>query len=332
MAAALDAGATIVNDVSALAYDPLRRRSLAARGCPVVLMHMRGTPADMHAQARYDDVAADVTRRAWRSGSRPPNAPASRATGSPSIPASASPRPPNNLWSCCAGCPNLARARPPHPRRRVAKVVPRGCHRASTTPAADCRAPSPPGCSRCRGAPPSCGCMTSRKPFRRSRSGRPWRPDGASIAPGAQATCHFSTQGGPVDDTRETPVRNRRHPRHREYRSDDRRDRAAAGPGGRLPVHPRQPSPSRGDRQGHPAVRLHDGAGAHRRLHRRGHGRDAGRAAADAGDRDADAQPARRSRRDDLRLAQSVSRTTASSCSARTASSSATRPKSRSRR
>ncbi len=99
MAAALDAGATIVNDVSALAYDPLAAPLVAARGCPVVLMHMRGTPADMHAQAHYDDVAADVTRRAWPNGSTPPNAPASRATGSSSIPASASPRLPNNPWS-----------------------------------------------------------------------------------------------------------------------------------------------------------------------------------------------------------------------------------------
>jgi dihydropteroate synthase len=62
MAAALDAGAAIVNDVYALAYDPDAAPLVAARGCPVVLMHMRGTPADMYAQARYDDVAADVTR------------------------------------------------------------------------------------------------------------------------------------------------------------------------------------------------------------------------------------------------------------------------------
>jgi dihydropteroate synthase len=62
MAAALDAGAAIVNDVSALAYDPRAASLVAARGCPVVLMHMRGTPADMHAWARYDDVAAEVTR------------------------------------------------------------------------------------------------------------------------------------------------------------------------------------------------------------------------------------------------------------------------------
>jgi dihydropteroate synthase len=66
MAAALDAGATIVNDVSALAHDPLAAPLVAARGCAVVLMHMRGTPADMHAQARYDDVATDVARELGR--------------------------------------------------------------------------------------------------------------------------------------------------------------------------------------------------------------------------------------------------------------------------
>jgi dihydropteroate synthase len=62
MAAALDAGATIVNDVQALAYDPLAAPLVAACGCPVILMHMRGTPDNMHARARYDDVASDVRR------------------------------------------------------------------------------------------------------------------------------------------------------------------------------------------------------------------------------------------------------------------------------
>ena len=62
MAAALDAGAAIVNDVYALGFDPAAAPLVAARGCPVVLMHMRGTPTDMYARARYDDVAADVTR------------------------------------------------------------------------------------------------------------------------------------------------------------------------------------------------------------------------------------------------------------------------------
>jgi dihydropteroate synthase len=62
MAAALEAGASIVNDISALAHDPDAVRVVAAAGCPVILMHMRGTPATMMQFRRYDDVAADVTR------------------------------------------------------------------------------------------------------------------------------------------------------------------------------------------------------------------------------------------------------------------------------
>jgi dihydropteroate synthase len=60
MEAALDAGAAIVNDVSALAHDPGAAPLVAERGCPVVLMHMRGTPATMNTLASYGDVAAEV--------------------------------------------------------------------------------------------------------------------------------------------------------------------------------------------------------------------------------------------------------------------------------
>jgi dihydropteroate synthase len=60
MQAALAAGARIVNDVTALAYDPLAARVVADSGCPVVLMHMRGSFATMYAEARYGDVAAAI--------------------------------------------------------------------------------------------------------------------------------------------------------------------------------------------------------------------------------------------------------------------------------
>jgi dihydropteroate synthase len=60
MRAALAAGATIVNDVSALAHDPLSTGVVAEHACPVVLMHMRGTPATMNACAVYRDVVAEV--------------------------------------------------------------------------------------------------------------------------------------------------------------------------------------------------------------------------------------------------------------------------------
>jgi dihydropteroate synthase len=62
MAAALDAGARIVNDVSGLAYDPHAAALVAARGCPVVLMHMRGVPATMQSLTGYGDIAWDITR------------------------------------------------------------------------------------------------------------------------------------------------------------------------------------------------------------------------------------------------------------------------------
>ncbi len=62
MAAALDAGARVVNDVSALAHDPESAGVVAQAGCPVVLMHMRGTPATMHEHAQYADVALEVTQ------------------------------------------------------------------------------------------------------------------------------------------------------------------------------------------------------------------------------------------------------------------------------
>ncbi len=60
MAAALDAGASIVNDVTGLAHDPQAASLVAARGCGVVLMHMRGTPQTMATLTTYDDVVAEV--------------------------------------------------------------------------------------------------------------------------------------------------------------------------------------------------------------------------------------------------------------------------------
>ncbi len=60
MAAALDAGAAIVNDVSAGSHDPATLALVAARRCPAVLMHMRGTPATMAGLAQYGDVAGEV--------------------------------------------------------------------------------------------------------------------------------------------------------------------------------------------------------------------------------------------------------------------------------
>jgi dihydropteroate synthase len=59
--AALDAGADLVNDVSAFGFDPELAPLVAARGVPAVLMHLRGDFAGMHARPHYDDVAGEVT-------------------------------------------------------------------------------------------------------------------------------------------------------------------------------------------------------------------------------------------------------------------------------
>ena len=58
--AALDAGATMLNDVSAGREDPGMFALAAGRGVPIVLMHMLGEPATMQKNPRYGDVVAEV--------------------------------------------------------------------------------------------------------------------------------------------------------------------------------------------------------------------------------------------------------------------------------
>lgn len=57
---ALDAGAQIINDVSAGRDDPQMLPLAARRGTPIVLMHMLGKPRTMQAQPRYDNVITEV--------------------------------------------------------------------------------------------------------------------------------------------------------------------------------------------------------------------------------------------------------------------------------
>jgi dihydropteroate synthase len=59
-AAALSAGAVVVNDVSGGLADPDMAAVVADAGCPWVLMHWRGHSRTMAELARYDDVVADV--------------------------------------------------------------------------------------------------------------------------------------------------------------------------------------------------------------------------------------------------------------------------------
>jgi dihydropteroate synthase len=58
--AALEAGARIVNDVTALRGDPRMAGVVADARCPVVLMHMLGEPKTMQRDPRYDDVVREV--------------------------------------------------------------------------------------------------------------------------------------------------------------------------------------------------------------------------------------------------------------------------------
>src|SRR5215210_446990 len=59
-AAALEAGARLVNDVTALRGDPSMASVVEEAGCPVVLMHMKGEPKTMQEEPRYEDVVREV--------------------------------------------------------------------------------------------------------------------------------------------------------------------------------------------------------------------------------------------------------------------------------
>ena len=67
---AIAAGATMVNDISALRHDPAMIEVVRSFAGPVVIMHMQGTPGDMQIDPRYGDVVAEVNaffaeRIAW---------------------------------------------------------------------------------------------------------------------------------------------------------------------------------------------------------------------------------------------------------------------------
>ena len=58
--AALDAGADIVNDISALRFDPAMAVLIASEKVPVILMHMQGVPRTMQVEPHYQDVVREV--------------------------------------------------------------------------------------------------------------------------------------------------------------------------------------------------------------------------------------------------------------------------------
>ena len=67
---ALDEGADIINDISALRFDRNMIGLVRESGVPVIIMHMQGTPSDMQVDPHYDDVVAEIKnffkeRLAW---------------------------------------------------------------------------------------------------------------------------------------------------------------------------------------------------------------------------------------------------------------------------
>ncbi len=57
---AIEAGASIINDISALRLDPEMPKVAAQSGAPLILMHMLGTPKNMQVSPTYDDVVAEI--------------------------------------------------------------------------------------------------------------------------------------------------------------------------------------------------------------------------------------------------------------------------------
>ena len=58
--AALEAGATLINDISALRFDPDMAPLAAELEAPVVLMHMQGSPRDMQRHPHYEDLLGEI--------------------------------------------------------------------------------------------------------------------------------------------------------------------------------------------------------------------------------------------------------------------------------
>lgn len=58
---AMDAGAGIINDISALRVDPEIGEVAARYGAPLILMHMKGTPKDMQVSPVYEDLIGEIT-------------------------------------------------------------------------------------------------------------------------------------------------------------------------------------------------------------------------------------------------------------------------------
>ncbi len=99
--AALEAGASIVNDVTALRGDPEIAALCAERDAGLVLMHMQGDPRTMQESPTYDDVVDDVRAFLAERLEAAVAAGVDRGAGSGSIRESGSARRSSTTWSCC---------------------------------------------------------------------------------------------------------------------------------------------------------------------------------------------------------------------------------------
>ena len=72
--AALDAGADLINDITALNDDPELAPLIAERGVPVILMHMHGSPLTMQEDPQYDEPVVQVRRALAEAAERAMNA------------------------------------------------------------------------------------------------------------------------------------------------------------------------------------------------------------------------------------------------------------------
>jgi len=57
---ALDAGASVVNDISGLRYDPRMAEVVASRCAPIIIMHIKGTPRDMQSNPHYEALIPEI--------------------------------------------------------------------------------------------------------------------------------------------------------------------------------------------------------------------------------------------------------------------------------
>jgi dihydropteroate synthase len=57
---AIDAGASIVNDISGLRFDPAMAKAVASRGVPVIIMHIKGIPRDMQENPVYEALVPEI--------------------------------------------------------------------------------------------------------------------------------------------------------------------------------------------------------------------------------------------------------------------------------